>query len=90
MTEMVGRIVKSKAGRDKGRLFVVIQVVDDKFVLIVDGDLRRIDKPKKKKIKHLQVYNKFLSEFIKKWENKSPNLNSELQKMLISVANEND
>lgn len=60
----IGQIVKSKAGRDKGKVFVVFDKVDDKHVLIVDGSLRRIDKPKKKQIKHLAKTN-FVSEEIK-------------------------
>ena len=49
-----GNIVLSKAGRDKGKYFVVLGVIDDNFVLIADGDLRKVDNPKKKKIKHLE------------------------------------
>ena len=53
----IGQIVKSKAGRDKGKFFVVFEKIDAKYVLIVDGSLRRIDKPKKKQIKHLAKTN---------------------------------
>ncbi|HZK57022.1 MAG TPA: KOW domain-containing RNA-binding protein [Clostridia bacterium] len=53
----IGQIVKSKAGRDKGRFFVVFGEIDAKHVLIVDGSLRRVDKPKKKQIKHLAKTN---------------------------------
>lgn len=53
----VGQIVKSMAGRDKDRVFVVVDIIDDQYVLIADGDLRKIDKAKKKKIRHLAKYN---------------------------------
>lgn len=53
----IGQIVKSKAGRDKGKNFVVFGKIDTKHVFIVDGSLRRIDKPKKKQIKHLAKTN---------------------------------
>ncbi|MBP2071989.1 MULTISPECIES: KOW domain-containing RNA-binding protein [Thermoanaerobacterium] len=53
----IGRIVKSKAGRDKDRIFIIVGVADEKHVLIADGDLRKIEKPKKKKLIHLQKYN---------------------------------
>ncbi|HZK37838.1 MAG TPA: KOW domain-containing RNA-binding protein [Clostridia bacterium] len=53
----IGQIVKSKAGRDKGKFFVVFEKIDAKYVLIVDGSLRRIDRPKKKQIKHLAKTN---------------------------------
>ena len=42
-----GRLARSKAGRDKGRLCVVVQVVDEDFVLTCDGRLRTFDRPKK-------------------------------------------
>ncbi|TCO74992.1 KOW domain-containing RNA-binding protein [Marinisporobacter balticus] len=61
----VGQIVKSKAGRDKDRLFVVLDIIDDQYVLVSDGDLRKIDKAKKKKMKHLAKYN-IISEEVKK------------------------
>ena len=50
----VGTVVYSRAGRDEGRYYMVYEVVDDSFVTIVDGDVRKIAKPKKKKIKHLK------------------------------------
>ncbi|AFK86050.1 KOW domain-containing RNA-binding protein [Thermoanaerobacterium saccharolyticum] len=53
----IGRIVKSKAGRDKDRVFIIVGVADEKHVLISDGELRKIEKPKKKKLIHLQKYN---------------------------------
>jgi ribosomal protein L14E/L6E/L27E len=61
---MVGQYVRSKAGRDKDRVFIVMKVIDEKYVLIADGDLRRIEKPKKKKIRHLAVINQ-VSESLK-------------------------
>lgn len=51
----IGQFVRSKAGRDRDRIFIVMKIVDEKYVLIADGDLRRIEKPKKKKIRHLAL-----------------------------------
>lgn len=48
-----GDIVYSKAGRDKGRYFVVMSILDEQYVAICDGALRKVDRPKKKKRKHL-------------------------------------
>lgn len=50
-----GEIVFSKAGRDKGMPFVVVALLNEQFALIADGGLRKISKPKKKKIKHLKL-----------------------------------
>ena len=52
----VGSVVYSKAGRDKGNYFIVT-ALDGEFAFICDGDMRKFDKPKKKKQKHLKVTN---------------------------------
>ena len=49
----MGSVVRSRAGRDAGRLFLVIGILDEEFVLLSDGDLRKAEKPKKKRRKHL-------------------------------------
>lgn len=54
----IGQLVKSKAGRDKDRLFIIIGIIDDQYVTIVDGDLRRVEAPKRKKIRHLSKINR--------------------------------
>jgi ribosomal protein L14E/L6E/L27E len=58
-----GQMVISKAGRDHGKYFIVLQVVDEQFLLLVDGDLRKVEKPKLKKIKHVQKTN-HISQFV--------------------------
>ena len=49
-----GRVVLSTQGRDAGRYFIVLEVIDDQFVLMADGQSRKIEHPKKKKVKHLR------------------------------------
>jgi len=49
-----GQVVYSKRGRDSGRMFVVLSVEGD-FVYLIDGEMRPLAKPKKKKIKHIQL-----------------------------------
>ena len=48
----VGEVVRSTQGRDSGKYMVVIDILDDEYVLLADGNLRRLDRPKKKKVKH--------------------------------------
>ena len=50
---LVGKVVNSKAGRDMHRNFIVVEILDSEYVYISDGELRKIEKPKKKKVKHL-------------------------------------
>lgn len=50
----VGTVVVSTAGHDKGTVFAVMGFADGAHALIADGKLRKIEKPKKKKRKHLK------------------------------------
>ena len=44
------------AGRDKGRLCVITGASDEEgCVLIADGRTRKVEAPKKKKLKHLKL-----------------------------------
>ena len=54
LTMIPGRVVLSTQGRDEGRYFIILEVIDDNFVYMADGLTRKIDHPKKKKIKHLR------------------------------------
>lgn len=58
----IGQYVKSKAGRDRGRIFLILDIIDDHFVLLVDGDLRKIESPKLKKVRHLAKINQISTE----------------------------
>lgn len=58
---MIGRIVCSRAGRDKGNFMVVVSV-DNGCPLVCDGKERPLERPKKKNIKHLGVTNSVLLE----------------------------
>jgi len=65
---LLGQLVVSKAGRDIGKHFIVIKIVDESYVYLVDGDLRKIEKPKKKKIKHVQKTNNISTYITEKLE----------------------
>ncbi len=58
---MVGRIVCSKAGRDKDYFMVVVKS-EENIVFVCDGKERPLERPKKKNIKHLQFTNTVLGE----------------------------
>ena len=55
----IGSLVYSRVGRDKGTLFLVI-ATDGEFAYLTDGDTRRLEKPKKKKLKHINKTNTVL------------------------------
>ena len=52
-----GSLVYSRAGRDKGTLFLVLDAKGE-YVYLSDGDTRRVENPKKKKLKHINKTNR--------------------------------
>lgn len=51
--DCIGLLAYSKCGRDRKRLFCVVDRIDEDFVLIADGKLHKTETPKKKRLKHL-------------------------------------
>ena len=47
-----GRLVRSRAGRDSGRTLAVL-AVDGQMLLLADGNLRTLARPKRKKRRHV-------------------------------------
>lgn len=57
----IGRVVFSRSGRDSGRYYIITALVDKDYVMIADGKVRMLAKPKKKKIKHLNLHEEVLT-----------------------------
>lgn len=55
-TLKVGQLVCSKAGRDKGDYYIVIEIIDGRFVKLANGSTRKFSSAKKKNKKHLIIY----------------------------------
>lgn len=87
MNLTLGQVVLSKAGRDEGKKFIVIDIIDEFYVMISDGDLRRIENAKRKKLKHLQITEEVVLPLCEKLEKKVRVSNSEIRKAL---AKENE
>ena len=47
-----GCIVKAAAGHDAGRFFIVLDT-EGEYLFLADGKRRKVEKPKKKKHKHV-------------------------------------
>jgi ribosomal protein L14E/L6E/L27E len=83
----IGRVVYSKSGRDAKKYFVIIGTINEEYVYIADGSLRTIQKPKKKKIKHL-IQSSLVSEEIKDLVLSGEKIsNSQIKKFLQSADN---
>jgi ribosomal protein L14E/L6E/L27E len=50
---VIGSYVLSKAGHDTGKCYVIINI-DGEYVYLADGKIRTLDRPKKKKKKHVR------------------------------------
>lgn len=81
-----GDIVYSRAGRDQGRYFLVIDEVDEQFVLIADGKLRRLETPKRKKVKHLRAIPESDLRICDKVRNGEKLTNSEIRREMASLS----
>ena len=62
---MTGQFVTSKAGHDKGTLYVVVAEKDE-FIYLSDGRLKEPGNPKKKRRKHVQPVNRTVDESLRK------------------------
>ena len=52
MELQVGSIVLSKAGKDKGSYFCVVELTGN-YCFVRDGEIHLLEKPKRKNIKHV-------------------------------------
>ena len=78
-------IIISLAGRDKGKLFYVVDV-EENFVLIADGKGRKLENPKRKKLKHVRRVSRTETRVALKIRNGDKVLNSELRRDLATFG----
>ncbi len=49
-----GQVVKSRAGRDRGQLYIVVDYdTSSDYLFLADGENRRVEEPKRKNPRHL-------------------------------------
>lgn len=61
---MTGLLASSKAGHDKDKIYVIMKE-DAEYVWLADGKIKTVEKPKKKKKKHIQLIRCFNNEEIR-------------------------
>ena len=81
-------IVMSLNGRDKGKIFFVLATADI-YAFICNGRSRRLDKPKRKKLKHLRLEAKSDCRAAEKIRSGGKLTNSEVRKALAEYAAQN-
>ena len=83
----ISDVVVSTAGHDEGQLFYVIDM-DDQFLYLANGKDRTLDKPKRKKRKHVQKVLRSETRVVEKLIRGDKVLNSELRRDLAFHAKE--
>ena len=80
-------IVLSEAGRDKGMLFFVIDT-DGVYVSLANGKERKLETPKRKKLRHIRLVLRPDSSVAVKIRSGDRVLNSELRRELAIIGQE--
>ena len=80
-------IVRSDAGRDKGKLFVVL-AVEGEFLLLADGKTRKVENPKRKKRRHVLFVSAEKTRLSEKITGNVKFTNSELRRTLAAFRDE--
>ena len=83
----ISDVVVSTAGRDQGEWFYVISA-DPIYLLLANGKDRTLDKPKRKKRKHVQKVLRSETRVAEKLRHGDKVLNSELRRDLAFLARE--
>jgi large subunit ribosomal protein L14e len=84
----IGRVVLAKAGRDKGKFFIVVGEIDQEYVWIANGKTRSIHRPKKKKVKHLEPKSHVIQDLRKKIISGKSVFDAEIRKKLGALGYE--
>ena len=80
-------IVRSAAGRDKGKLFVVL-AVEGEILLLADGKTRKVEHPKRKKRRHVLFVSAEKTRLSEKITGNVKFTNSELRRTLAAFREE--
>ena len=81
----IADVVEAPAGREQGKIFYVIRE-DDTYLYLVNGKDRTLDKPKRKKRKHVKQVLRSETRVADKIKNGDKVLNSELRRDLAEFS----
>lgn len=85
---MTGMFAMSKAGHDKGTVYIIVKETKE-YVYVSDGKLKGIINPKKKNIKHIQIIKKSDEILREKLINGKQIYNEEIRKAIGGLACQN-
>ena len=82
----LGQLVKSIAGRDKEKVYLIYDVLDKAFVRVIDGDKRKLTNPKRKNIKHLYIFPEKAGTIAEKLRKGEPVTEEEIYEVINSLG----
>ena len=53
--DLIGKVALSVSGRDLNHYYVIVDVIDNDYCLLSNGNTKTIQLPKKKNLKHINV-----------------------------------
>ena len=80
-------LVRSGAGRDKGKLFAVL-AEEGEYLLLADGKSRKVESPKRKKRRHVILEADGIEKLSNRNNSEESITNSELRKALAVYRDE--
>lgn len=88
----MGQVVVSRMGRDEGKRYLVVGVIDERFVNLADGSSRKLANPKRKNIAHLILTRNYSAEIERKLASGMPVSDEDLRAALDAAMEqaEND
>jgi ribosomal protein L14E/L6E/L27E len=79
------QLVEATAGREKGKVFYVLET-DGEYLLLADGKSRRVEAPKRKKRKHARFLSEDSGRVAEKIRENERVTNSELRKAIAAFG----
>lgn len=81
-----GDLVCSTKGRDKGHIYLILSAKEAVWLDLVDGQARRVERPKRKNPKHVRALHQQVMEIAAKLaEGKSPT-NAEIRQVIAEFG----
>ena len=90
MSIEIADIVISLNGRDEGKRFLVVGSTEEGYLMLADGKSRRIEKPKRKKDKHLEPEGKADDQTASRLSGGEKVTNSEIRRALAKYTAHRD
>lgn len=84
----IGQLVQIKRGRELSQYAIIIDILDEKFVLIGRGEKRKFDRPKKKNLHHVELIDYVSPEVEKSLKETNRVTNGKLRFAISKFVNE--